>query len=69
MRREVFVVIDVGEPVIIQIGDEATGGPSSTVKTGGFGDVAGNVGDYSQPFWEPAYLEGILAAGAVEGDG
>ena len=34
---------------------------------GGFGDVAGNVGDYSQPFWEPAYLEGILAAGAVEG--
>jgi basic membrane lipoprotein Med (substrate-binding protein (PBP1-ABC) superfamily) len=35
---------------------------------GGFGDVAGNVGDYSQPFWEPAYLEGILAAGAVDGD-
>jgi basic membrane lipoprotein Med (substrate-binding protein (PBP1-ABC) superfamily) len=38
------------------------------VYAGGFGDVAGNVGDYSQPFWEPAYLEGILAAGAVEGD-
>ena len=34
---------------------------------GGFGDVAGNVGDYSQPFYEPAYLEGILAAGAAEG--
>ena len=37
------------------------------VYAGGFGDVAGNVGDYSQPFWEPAYLEGILAAGTVEG--
>ncbi|MFT3853730.1 MAG: BMP family protein [Ilumatobacteraceae bacterium] len=34
---------------------------------GGFGDVAGNVGDYAQPFWEPAYLEGILAAGTVQG--
>lgn len=30
---------------------------------GGFGDVAGNVGDYAQPFYEPAYLMGILAAG------
>src|SRR3546814_3077525 len=29
---------------------------------GGFGDVAGNVGDYAQPFYEPAYLMGILAA-------
>lgn len=38
------------------------------VYAGGFGDVAANVGDYSQPFWEPAYLEGILAAGAVDGD-
>ena len=37
------------------------------IYAGGFGDVAGNVGDYSQPFWEPAYLEGILAAGTVEG--
>jgi basic membrane protein A len=34
---------------------------------GGFGDVAGNVGDYSQPFYEPAYLEGILAADVVDG--
>lgn len=33
---------------------------------GGFGDVAGNVGDYSQPFHESAYLEGILAAGATK---
>lgn len=38
------------------------------VYAGGFGDVAGNVGDYSQPFYEPAYLEGILAAGAIEGN-
>ena len=37
------------------------------IYAGGFGDVAGNVGDYSQPFWEPAYLEGILAAGTVDG--
>lgn len=37
------------------------------VYAGGFGDVEGNVGDYSQPFYEPAYLQGILAAGAVEG--
>jgi len=37
------------------------------IYAGGFGDVAGNVGDYSQPFFEPAYLEGILAAGAVKG--
>jgi basic membrane lipoprotein Med (substrate-binding protein (PBP1-ABC) superfamily) len=34
---------------------------------GGFGDVAGNVGDYAQPFYQPAYLEGILAAGAAKG--
>ncbi|TDT33574.1 BMP family protein [Naumannella halotolerans] len=33
------------------------------VYAGGFGDVAGNVGDYSQPFYEPSYLMGILAAG------
>lgn len=33
---------------------------------GGFGDVVGNVGDYSQPFHESAYLEGILAAGATK---
>lgn len=33
------------------------------VYAGGFGDVAENVGDYSQPFYEPAYLMGILAAG------
>lgn len=32
---------------------------------GGFGDVVDNVGDYSQPFHESAYLEGILAAGAT----
>ena len=38
------------------------------VYAGGFGDVAGNVGDYSQPFWEPAYLEGILAADVVDGN-
>jgi len=37
------------------------------IYAGGFGDVAGNVGDYSQPFFEPAYLEGILAAGTVDG--
>ena len=37
------------------------------VYAGGFGDVAANVGDYAQPFWEPAYLEGILAAGTVQG--
>lgn len=36
------------------------------VYAGGFGDVAGNVGDYSQPFYEAAYLEGILAAGALQ---
>jgi basic membrane protein A len=33
---------------------------------GGFGDVKDNVGDYSQPFHESAYLEGILAAGATK---
>ena len=37
------------------------------VYAGGFGDVAANVGDYAQPFYEPAYLEGILAAGTVLG--
>ena len=37
------------------------------VYAGGFGDVAANVGDYAQPFWEPAYLEGILAADVVDG--
>ena len=34
---------------------------------GGFGDVAGNVGDYDQPFYEASYLSGILGAGATEG--
>ena len=34
---------------------------------GGFGDVAGNVGDYEQPFYQASYLEGILAAGATDG--
>jgi basic membrane protein A and related proteins len=34
---------------------------------GGFGDVKGNVADYSQPFWEATYLEGILGAGATTG--
>ena len=38
------------------------------VYAGGFGDVEGNVGDYSQPFYQAAYLEGILAAG-VMGEG
>lgn len=38
------------------------------VYAGGFGDVAGNVGDYSQPFHETSYLSGILAAG-VQGSG
>lgn len=33
---------------------------------GGFGDVAENVGDYSQPFHESAFLQGILAAGATK---
>lgn len=37
------------------------------VYAGGFGDVADNVGDYDQPFYQAAYLEGILAAGATEG--
>ncbi|GAA4705659.1 BMP family protein [Phytohabitans rumicis] len=32
---------------------------------GGFGDVKDNVADYSQPFWEATYLEGILGAGAT----
>ncbi|HLU55150.1 MAG TPA: BMP family protein [Pseudonocardia sp.] len=36
---------------------------------GGFGDVQDNVADYSQPFWEATYLEGILAAGVTEGGG
>lgn len=34
------------------------------VYAGGFGDVADNVGDYAQPFYESSYLMGILAAGA-----
>jgi basic membrane protein A and related proteins len=34
---------------------------------GGFGDVAANVADYSQPFWEATYLEGILGAGVTPG--
>ena len=32
---------------------------------GGFGDVAANVGDYDQPFYQASYLSGILAAGAT----
>src|SRR5262249_34292610 len=32
---------------------------------GGFGDVKANVADYSQPFYQATYLEGILAAGAT----
>ncbi len=38
------------------------------VYAGGFGDVAGNVGDYDQPFYQASYLQGILSAGAT-GDG
>jgi basic membrane protein A and related proteins len=38
------------------------------VYAGGFGDVADNVGDYDQPFYQASYLQGILSAGAV-GDG
>jgi basic membrane lipoprotein Med (substrate-binding protein (PBP1-ABC) superfamily) len=38
------------------------------VYAGGFGDVEGNVGDYSQPFYEASYLSGVLAGG-VQGDG
>lgn len=33
---------------------------------GGFGDIKENVADYSQPFYEATYLEGILAAGAMK---
>lgn len=38
------------------------------VYAGGFGDVAANVGDYDQPFYQASYLSGILAAG-VQGSG
>jgi basic membrane protein A len=38
------------------------------VYAGGFGDVAANVGDYDQPFYQASYLSGILAAG-VQGGG
>lgn len=38
------------------------------VYAGGFGDVDGNVGDYSQPFYEASYLSGLLAGG-VQGEG
>jgi basic membrane lipoprotein Med (substrate-binding protein (PBP1-ABC) superfamily) len=38
------------------------------VYAGGFGDVAGNVGDYSQPFYQASYLSGLLAGG-VQGEG
>ncbi len=38
------------------------------VYAGGFGDVAANVGDYDQPFYQASYLSGILAAG-VQGEG
>jgi basic membrane protein A len=37
------------------------------VYAGGFGDVKDNVSDYSQPFFEPSYLMGILGAGATTG--
>jgi basic membrane protein A len=36
------------------------------VYAGGFGDIAENVGDYAQPFYQASYLEGILAAGVVD---
>lgn len=36
------------------------------VYAGGFGDVEGNVGDYSQPFYEASYLSGILAGGVQQ---
>ncbi len=36
------------------------------VYAGGFGDIGANVGDYSQPFYQATYLEGILSAGATE---
>jgi basic membrane protein A and related proteins len=39
------------------------------VYAGGFGDIADNVGDYAQPFYQASYLEGILAAGATDGGG
>lgn len=35
------------------------------IYAGGFGDVAANVGDYDQPFYQASYLSGILAAGAT----
>jgi basic membrane lipoprotein Med (substrate-binding protein (PBP1-ABC) superfamily) len=35
------------------------------VYAGGFGDVADNMGDYAQPFYQASYLEGILAAGVM----
>jgi basic membrane lipoprotein Med (substrate-binding protein (PBP1-ABC) superfamily) len=34
---------------------------------GGFGDVANNVSDYAQPFYQASYLQGILAAGVQKG--
>lgn len=37
------------------------------VYAGGFGDIAENVGDYAQPFYQASYLEGILAAGTTDG--
>jgi basic membrane protein A and related proteins len=36
------------------------------VYAGGFGDIAENMGDYAQPFYQASYLEGILAAGVVD---
>jgi basic membrane protein A and related proteins len=33
---------------------------------GGFGDVVENLADYDQPFFEPAFLAGILAGGVTE---
>ena len=56
---------DFGEDVKAVAGDYPD---TIFVYAGGFGDVEGNVGDYSQPFYQPAYLEGILAAG-VMGEG
>ena len=56
---------DFGEDVKAVAGDYPE---TIFVYAGGFGDVEGNVGDYSQPFYQAAYLEGILAAG-VMGEG
>ncbi|MEM1334305.1 MAG: BMP family protein [Actinomycetota bacterium] len=38
------------------------------IYAGGFGDVDANMGDYEQPFYQASYLQGILAAGTVDGN-